>query len=285
MKVRFWGVRGSIPVPGAETSRYGGNSSCLEITPDEGPPLVLDCGTGARGLGRELVLRGTKRVEVLFTHFHMDHLFGFPFFGPIYTPSCQVNVTVPAYSSVDAQSKVGRYLNGVYHPVRLRDLAAQVRFEGLRPGRPFEVGPYRVRGVALNHPGGSTGYRIEAGGRTVVYLTDTAPLSRLDQGLSADRPPTTPEARVLDAVREADLLIMDTMFSREEYLEKMTWGHSYPEYAVKLAEAGGVKHLCLFHHAPEASDDDLDALAEHWAAYDGLEVSLAREGRVVDLEG
>lgn len=285
MKVRFWGVRGSIPVPGDATSRYGGNSSCLEVQLPGGPPLVLDCGTGARPLGRDLVLRQARDVHVLFTHFHMDHLFGFPFFGPVYTPNTQVNVAVPAYSARDAEAKLGRYLNGIYHPVRLRDVAAQLAFRGVRPGRPFEIGPYAVRGVALNHPGGSTGYRIDAGGRSVVYLTDTAPLSRLDEGLSADRPPTNSEARVISVIQGADLLVMDTMFSYEEYLEKMTWGHSYPEYGAKLAEAAGVKHLCLFHHAPDASDDELDALGAQWAAYDGLEVSLAREGEIVDLEG
>jgi phosphoribosyl 1,2-cyclic phosphodiesterase len=285
MKVRFWGVRGSIPVPGDHTSGYGGNSSCIEVTTPEGPPLVLDCGTGARALGRDLLQRQVPRVEVLFTHFHMDHLFGFPFFGPIYSPNCAVTVGVPAYSGVDAQSKLGRYLNGIYHPIRIRDVAAQIHFEGVRPGRPFERGPYRIHGVALNHPGGSCGYRIECGKRSVVYLTDTAPLSRPDAGLSADKPPPPPEARVLRALRGADLLIMDTMFSFDEYLEKMTWGHSYPEYAVKLAKEAGVRKVALFHHAPDATDEMLDVLAAHWSHHREPEVFLAKEGLVVDLEG
>ena len=285
MKVRFWGVRGSIPVPGPETSRYGGNSSCIEVLADEGPPLILDCGTGARPLGWNLLKRKVPAVEVLFTHFHMDHLFGFPFFGPIYSPNCDVTVCVPAYSGVDAQSKLGRYLNGIYHPLRIRDIAAQIRFEGVRPGRVFERGPYRILGVSLNHPGGSCGYRIECEGRVVVYLTDTAPLARPDEGMTVGRPPPPPESRVLRAMKEADLLIMDTMFSWEEYLEKMTWGHAYPEYAVKLARAAGVKRVALFHHAPDASDEALDELAAKWALHAAPSVFLAREGVVVDLEG
>lgn len=285
MKVRFWGVRGSIPVPGAETSRYGGNTSCLEILAEPNRPLVLDCGTGARALGRDLVLRQATDVEILFTHFHMDHLFGFPFFGPVFSPNFRVRVGVPGYGDIDAQDKLGRYLNGIYHPVRLADIAARISFEGIRPGKPFEVGPYRVVGVPLNHPGGACGYRVTVGDRTVVHLTDTAPLARPDEGLCAGKSPPALERRVLEAMEGADLVIMDTMFSWEEYLEKMTWGHSYPEYAVRLGTEAGVRRICLFHHAPDATDDDLDRLAERWNQADGPPVFLAREGMTVDISG
>ena len=285
MKVRFWGVRGSIPVPGGETSRYGGNTSCLEVTAAEDHPLVLDCGTGARALGRDLVLRQASDVEILFTHFHMDHLFGFPFFGPIFSPNFRVNVGVPSYSGMDAQDKLGRYLNGIYHPLRIHDIAARLAFQGVRPGRPFERGPYEILGVSLNHPGGACGYRINANGRSVVYLTDTAPLARPDEGLCADKLPPPPERKVLEILAGADLLIMDTMFSWEEYLVKMTWGHAYPEYAVRMGATAGVKNICLFHHAPDASDDALDKLSARWAEHDGPRVFLAREGMTVDLTG
>lgn len=285
MKVRFWGVRGSIPVPGGATSAYGGNSSCIEVQADGLAPLVLDCGTGARGLGRELIVRQESEVFVLFTHFHMDHLFGFPFFEPIFSPNCAVHVSVPAYSGVDAQNKLGRYLNGIYHPLRIHDVAARMGFDGVRPGREFEQGPYKVLGVALNHPGGSCGYRVSCNGHSVAYLTDTAPLSRPDEGLCADRKPPAPEQRVIDCIREADLLIMDTMFSYQEYLEKMTWGHAYPEYAVSLAKAAGVKQLALFHHSPDNGDEVMEGIEAHWASYDELDVIVAKEGMVVNLEG
>ena len=284
MKVRFWGVRGSIPVPGITTRRYGGNTSCLEVIDKEGGPLILDCGTGARSLGRDLVLRQEREVEILFTHFHMDHLFGFPFFGPIFSPNCKVNVAVPAYSGVDAQDKLGRYLNGIYHPLRIHEIAARLCFQGVRPGRPFERGSFEISGVSLNHPGGSCGYRITSGGRTVVYLTDTAPLARPDEGLCAGKAPPPPERRVLEAMAGADLVIMDTMFSWDEYLEKMTWGHAYPEYAVKMGVEAGARRICLFHHAPDSTDDQLDELAARWADHDGPPVFLAREGMTVDLD-
>lgn len=285
MKLTFWGVRGSIPVPGSATSRYGGNTSCLEVSVPGAPTLVLDCGTGARSLGRELLMRHETRVEVLFTHFHMDHLFGFPFFSPIYAPSCTVGVNIPATNTDEAEAKISRYLNGVYHPVRLRDVGATLQLRHVRPGQPFDRAGYKIEAVRLNHPGGSCGYRIEHDGRSVLFLTDTAPLSRPDEGLSAGKPPPMAEARVLAAMKEADLVVMDTMFSFGEYMEKMTWGHAYPEYAVAMCEAAGARRLALFHHSPEASDDELDLLGDRWAQHAGLDVFLAREGVSVDLSG
>jgi phosphoribosyl 1,2-cyclic phosphodiesterase len=284
VKVKFRGVRGSIPTPGAATAEFGGNSSCVEIRADDGPPLVLDCGTGARALGMDLIREGQRQVHVLFSHFHMDHLFGFPFFGPVYTPSCKVEVCVPAHNGEDAKVKLGNYLRGTYHPVRLADLPAQISYRGVRPGRPFDVGPYQIQAVALNHPGGSCGYRITVGQRTVVYLTDTAPLARPGTGLVDGRPPPGPERRVLSAMKDADLVIMDTMFTFEEYLEKMSWGHAYPEYGVALAEAAGAGRLALFHHSPDASDTALTAQARHWAAHESdVDISVARENEVIDL--
>lgn len=285
MKITFFGVRGSIPVPGEATSEYGGNTSCLLVEAPGAVPLVLDCGTGARALGRHLLSRHVPRVDMLFTHFHIDHVFGFPFFGPLYSPSVSVSVGIPALSQIEAENRLGGYMNGTYHPVRLRDVRDRLRIDAIRPSQPFERGPFRIEPLRLNHPGGSYGYRIEARGRVFAFLTDTAPLARLDEGLLADRRPEGLEAKVVAALHGADLVVMDTMFSWDEYLEKMTWGHSFPEYAVALCKAAGVKRLCLFHHSPDASDAMLDALAARWAQCEGLEVFLAREGGSVELEG
>lgn len=285
MNVSFFGVRGSIAAPGEDTRRYGGNTSCLQVRVAGAPPLVLDCGSGARALGRELVLGQHHQVDMLFTHFHIDHVFGLPFFGPIYSPNCRLGISVPAITRDEAEAKLARYLNGVYHPVQLRDLAATVHVEHVRIGRDFDRGAFHIEPVRLNHPGGCFGYRVEHGNRSVVYLTDTAPLSRLDEGLSAGKPPTVLETTVLHSLREADLVVMDTMFSFDEYVEKMTWGHGYPEYAVQLCEAAGARRLALFHHSPDATDQALDELGERWAQHQGLDVFVAREGGSVDLEG
>lgn len=285
MKLRFWGVRGSIPVPGLETSRYGGNTSCLELSAPGVGSLVLDCGTGARRLGPEILRRQARDLYMVFTHFHMDHLFGFPFFAPIFAPSFDINVTAPAFHPDGAKDRVSRYLNGIFHPVRSGEVPARITYDAIRPRRPFQRGPWLLEAVALNHPGGACGYRVELEGRAMVYVTDTAPLSRPGEGMAGGQRPNGRELHLLDLFRGADAVVFDTMFSLPEYLEKMTWGHSYPEYAVALCREAGVKQLFLFHHAPDATDDDLDALAATWAEHREPLVSLAREGMEVTFEG
>lgn len=285
MKVRFWGVRGSIPAPGDDTGRYGGNTACIEVSSPGFPPVVFDCGTGARKLGPELLGRPERDLHLLFTHFHLDHVFGFPFFAPIYAPSFEVTVTAPAFHPDGARDRISRYLNGIFHPVRLSEVPARLSFAAIRPLRPFQCGPWELSAVALNHPGGACAYRITDGKRAMVYVTDTAPLSRPGEGMSAGQRPTGRERQLIELFRDADMVIFDTMFTYEEYLEKMTWGHSYPEYAAALCREGGARKLFLFHHAPDATDADLDALGVTWSEHLEPHVEVAREGLEVNLEG
>lgn len=285
MRLRFWGVRGSIASPGEETARYGGNTACVEVSKPGLPSVVLDCGTGARKLGPVLLGRPERELHLLFTHFHLDHVFGFPFFAPIYAPSFDITITAPAFHPDGAKDRLARYLNGIFHPVRLSEVPARLHFEAIRPQRAFSCGPWEVNSVALNHPGGACAYRVAHGGHAVVYVTDTSPLSRPSEGLSAGLSPTGRELQLISLFRDADAVIFDTMFSFSEYLEKMTWGHSYPEYAVALCREAGVRTLYLFHHAPDASDADLDALAASWASHRSPEVRLAREGLELNFEG
>lgn len=224
-----------------------------------------------------------RELDLVFTHFHMDHVFGFPFFAPIYTPGYHVRLTIPAYSEEEAREKVGRYLNGVYHPTRLRDLPAKVSFRALRPGDPFVCGGFQVRGIALNHPGGSIGYRAEVDGKSIAYMTDSAPFARPGEGIVAGQPPLAREEKVIEFLRGCDVVVYDTMYELDEYLERMTWGHSYPEYALALCKAAGARHLVLFHHAPDAHDDAMDERSARWSALsdESLTISCAREGEVV----
>jgi phosphoribosyl 1,2-cyclic phosphodiesterase len=285
MKLRFWGVRGSIAVPGPETSRYGGNTSCVEVCAPGLPSLVFDCGTGARLLGRALLDRPERELHLLFSHFHMDHLFGFPFFAPIFAPSFSITVTAPAFYADGAKDRIARYLNGVFHPLRLPEIPGRLEFEGIRPGRPFSRGPWELSAFALNHPGGACAYRVSLGGRVAVYVTDTAPLSRPEEGLASGGRPNSREVAFVQFLQGADVVVFDTMFSLPEYLEKMSWGHSYPEYAVAVCRTAGVRKLLLFHHAPDASDAELDNLSNQWALHVDPVVSVAREGLEVNLEG
>jgi ribonuclease BN (tRNA processing enzyme) len=247
-------------------------------------PVVLDCGTGARLLGIKLVTEPGRSLDLLFTHFHMDHVFCFPFFAPIYTPGYQLRVSVPAFSEEEAMDKLGRYLNGVYHPTRIRELPASVTWHPVRPGREYTLeSGWRIKTATLNHPGGAVAYRIEAGGASLAYVTDTAPFAKPDEGVTAGKEPPTAEKRVIDFLSGCDTVVYDTMFDVDEYLEKMTWGHSYPEYAFALCKAAGVKHLVLFHHLPDASDEALDALAAAWARAENPQVTLAREGETIPV--
>ena len=285
MRVRFWGVRGSVPVPGTDTVRYGGNTACVEVSAPGLPPVVLDCGTGARGLGPALLERPERQLYLLFTHFHLDHVFGFPFFAPIYAPSFAITIIAPAFHPEGARDRLARYLNGIFHPVRLTEVPAKMTYESIRPGRPFHCGPWTAEAVTLNHPGGACAYRISDGRNAVVYVTDTAPLAHPGEGTCGGAGPNGREVQLIELFRGADAVIFDTMFTYQEYLEKMAWGHAYPEYAVGLCREAGVKQLFLFHHAPDASDDDLDALATFWSSHTDPVVTLAKEGMDVILEG
>lgn len=284
MRVNFWGVRGSIPVPGDATQRWGGNSSCVEIRADGLPPLVLDCGTGARGLGNQLARDKEREVVMLFTHLHVDHIFGFPFFLPAYLPGCVMHVGVPAYSDDEARERLSRYANGTFHPVRLREMPAEIHWMGVRPARTYALSGWTVRTIRLTHPGGSVGYRVEAEGRAVAYLTDTAPFAQPGEGVAAGEAPTPAEQRIIEFIRGCDLVLFDAMFDYEEYVERMTWGHAYPEYGEVLVRAAGVPELVLFHHAPDATDDALDARAARFADHTSPRVFLAREGEGVTLD-
>jgi phosphoribosyl 1,2-cyclic phosphodiesterase len=279
-------VRGSIAVPSADTVRYGGNTSCMEVQVPGAESCMFDAGTGARPFGRALLGRPERAVHMFISHFHLDHLFGFPFFAPAFAPSFRLSLAAPGFAAEATRERMGRYVNGVLHPLRMPDLPAPIDFAAVRPGRVVEQGPYRVTPTQLNHPGGACGYVIEGGGRKVAYLTDTSPLSRPGEGLSGGGAPNGREAALIKLLRGADLVTMDTMFTEQEYLEKMTWGHGYPEYAVALCRAAEVRTLALFHHSPDATDADLDRLADHWSERrGGLRVIVAREGADVDLEG
>jgi ribonuclease BN (tRNA processing enzyme) len=285
VKITFWGVRGSIPMSGTQVARYGGSSACVEVSAPGTPAIIFDCGTGAKHLGRELLLSGQTEITILLSHTHMDHIFGLPFFAPIQSPRCSISIAVPATGRVDARNQIGRYLNGALHPVRISNLGATVDFRAVQPNISFELGPYEVRTMRLAHPGGSIGYRVNLGERSVCYLTDTGPLASPGEGLMMDEPPTLREQELIEFVSGTDLLIMDATFTQDEFLEKMTWGHCYPEYAARVGKAAQVKQLALFHHSPDASDEDLDQIKARWQDHAQPSVFLAKEGMVVDLSG
>ena len=272
LTVRFWGVRGSVPTPEPGHLGVGGNTSCVEVRAADGTTLVLDAGTGARALGYTLAAQAAGnpgQLHVAFSHFHWDHLQGLPFFAPLYIPGQAVRF----YAATD-DDHLSRLLRGQmcypYFPVPFAELAAATETVRVRDGEPFEVGPMTVQPFPVNHPQGAHGYRIEAGGASVVYATD------YEHGSAAH------DAGLRAVAHGADLLISDAQYTPDEYALREGWGHTTWEQATALAAEAEVGRLLLFHHDPAHDDEALGRICsrarERFAATD-----LATEGLTVEL--
>ncbi len=270
MLVRLWGTRGSVASPGADTVRYGGNTSCVEVRTD-GALLVLDAGTGIRPLG--VSLRGhTGRIDLLLTHLHLDHLQGIGFFEPVFRPDTEVHVWGPPSTTQSLRERLSRYLSPPLFPVRLRDLSSAVELHDV-PHRPFTIGDVTVRGDAIIHPGATVGYRISNGSASVAYLPDHEP------ALGAPRFPIAPEWTSGHALADGvDILIHDAQYTADEYPSRFGWGHSSIEHTWALAVQAGARRLVTFHHDPSHSDAQLDAMVAELATREGPEVVGGTEG-------
>jgi phosphoribosyl 1,2-cyclic phosphodiesterase len=299
MRIRFWGVRGSIPVPGPQTNRYGGNTSCVEIQPRNGPRIIIDAGTGIRKLGKELMQgpfgEGKGAAHLLISHTHWDHIQGMPFFAPMYQAGNQLYVYARQRDDSHLRAVFAAQSDDPYFPAPFNTVKADVAFRELVEGARFQLGDTKVACTRLNHPWVAMAYRLEADGASVVYCTDTAPFTDIllenEFIRQAPRPgdPLPPEHK--DKLREmrdhlvalckhADLLIYDTQFTQAEYQAKPHWGHSTPQDAIEIAHAAKVKTLALFHHDPTRTDDQQDQIlveTRHLVAGSGLDVIAAAE--------
>jgi len=294
MRIRFWGTRGSLAKPGPATVRYGGNTSCVEVTARDGTLIVLDCGTGAHELGQHLTASREPPIcgHLLITHTHWDHIQGFPFFTPLFVPGNEWDVYAPQGVGQRLEDTLAGQMEYSYFPVSLRQLGATIRYHELVEGA-FDVGEVRVTARYMNHPGLAMGYRLEAGGVALVYATDHEPHSPHQPdapGPAAGQslPVHRQDQEHIEFLAGADLVIHDAQYELREYPTKRTWGHSPAELAVDWALAGGVKRLALFHHDPLRSDEGVDRLLEtcrRRAAASGrpLEVLAAAEGQVIEL--
>ena len=253
MKVRLWGTRGSIPTPGPETARYGGNTSCVQVTDDEGTQVVLDAGTGIRRLG-DVLPRPIGRVDLLLSHLHMDHIQGLGFFAPLYDSEAEVHIWGPASTTQGLAERLTRYLAPPLFPVLLRDLPCDLHLHEV-PCGDFEIGGLRVSASMVCHPGPTVGYRIVERGRVLTYLSDHEPALANDGFAGGELEPGWVSGYEL--ARDADLLIHDCQYTSEEYAERVGWGHSSVEQCLRFAELARVKHLVAFHHDPARNDDAL----------------------------
>ncbi len=284
MRIRFWGTRGSIPKPGPATVRYGGNTSCVEVRSD-GTLIVLDCGTGAHELGQQLVTTypGPMRGHLLITHTHWDHIQGFPFFAPLFVSGSEWDVYAPRQVGRTLEEILGGQMHRTYFPVPLGELAATIRYHELSEGA-FNLDAVRVTTRYMNHPAPALAYRLEAGGVAVVYATDHEPHSRHHPEATGEAARVHREdARHIEFLAGADLVIHDATYTLEEYPARLSWGHTPAEWAVDFAVAARVRRLALFHHEPSRTDRAIDRLLascrKRLPAKDGPEVFAAAEGQ------
>jgi phosphoribosyl 1,2-cyclic phosphodiesterase len=288
------------------TARYGGNTSCVEVRPKNGSPIIIDAGTGLRRLGKSLMEEefgdGKGKTSILISHTHWDHVQGLPFFSPLYRPGNQVHIFA-RQRDTHLEAVFSQQHDMPYFPVPLSAMQADMHFHELIEGARFEIGNAKVSCTRLNHPWIAMAYRIDVDGAALVYCADTAPFAdilfgrefmvqppALDQPLPPDVLAELAKMRagVIALAKHADLLIYDTQFTRDEYRLRPHWGHSHPDDAIAIARDAGVKRLCLFHHAPMRSDDENDAILakyrdvvtkqhdkfELMSAYEGLEIPL-----------
>lgn len=253
--VRFWGVRGSIPSPGPQTRRYGGNTPCVEMRVGDAL-LIFDLGTGARPLGEELVAQGQPvSASVFLSHYHYDHLQGLPFFTPIFMPQNAFTFYGATRNGQSVKQILSGQMTQPYFPVTADGVfRARLDYHDLQAGEALQVGPAKVSTVELNHPGGNLGYRVECEGRSVVYATD------IEHG-GGD------ESRFFEFAKGADLLIYDSMYTEDEYCGRQGpprtgWGHSTWQAAVHAANESQAKTLVLFHHDPSRDDAAMNRLVK-----------------------
>ncbi len=277
MRVCLWGTRGSIASAGPETVAYGGNTACAEIEADDGTIVILDAGTGVRRVGD--TYREARRLDILLTHLHMDHIQGLGFFGPLFRKDFEVHVWGPPSTTQDLRTRLTRYLSPPLFPVRLRDVAARLELHDAPMGD-WQIGGLKVCSQMVIHPGPTVGYRISDGDATVTYMPDHEP-ALSTHGHEADPEWTSGH----DLAADADLLIHDAQYTAEEYTARIGWGHSRIEDAVELARLARARRLVTFHHDPAHDDAELDAMLDgaRSMATDGLEILPGREGSTFQI--
>ena len=279
MQLKIWGCRGSVPSPGPTTVVCGGNTSCVEISLDDGTVLVLDAGTGIRDLGDELVERGVRRIHLLLTHLHLDHVEGLRFFAPLFDPKVTLDVWGPPSTVGSLEDSIARTFSPPLFPIDLGVVPAQVAFHDA-PRQPWKLGSALVTAALVVHPGPTLGYRIEADGSSVAYLPDHEPALT---GIEERPSDWISGAAIAEGV---DVLLHDAQYFEDEYAERIGWGNSSVSDTIAYAQALRVGRLVLFHHEPHHSDDVLSGLeerAQDLIRQDGGRSTLAREGMVVEF--
>ncbi len=305
MKLTFWGVRGSIPIPGAETARYGGNTPCLEIEGSGGECILFEAGSGLRVLGQDLMKRGTSlpAVNLFISHTHWDHIQGFPFFTPCYIPGTKITIRGPVHymEKKTLQDIFANQMEHEFFPVSNQQLAADIAYEDLSETE-LEIGGVKIRSQYMNHSIRSLGYRLEEAGRTLVYTGDHEPYYNMFADADGDAheddllfegvDDTVDQAvkRFIGFVDQADVFVVDCQYTPDEYPSlKKAWGHSSWDYCLDWMQQAGAGRMILTHHDPLRTDEALDAIfqdVQRAAREKGIDpdaIMIAREGMEVTI--
>jgi phosphoribosyl 1,2-cyclic phosphodiesterase len=295
MKVRFWGVRGSIASPGPKTVRYGGNTTCIEIRTDNNELIILDAGTGIFPLSQTLLAEMPVKANVLITHSHWDHIQGLPFFIPNFIPgnTLRLHGCYDPVSGNGVEQVMAVQLQYSYFPVREAEMKGRIEYVTLAPEQTVQIGSAKVTPYLLSHPVMDFGYRIENNGKTVFFTGDHEPPYNIyvpgDPQFDEYQNLVDEKTRAIEkAIQDVDVLIADSSYTDAEYPSKKGWGHGTFSSSMALARAARAKVLFCTHHEPTRSDDALEAafgaaLQDHAAVAQGIDVRLAREGDVFEF--
>lgn len=280
MILRFWGTRGSIPSPGPDTVKYGGNTTCVELRLNDGTVIVFDAGTGIRNLGLEIVKkRQNHQINLFLSHSHWDHIQGFPFFTPAYQSNTKINIfgCPPTYDKL--REILTNQMESRYFPINFDELKAQISFKAIKRGQ-YPIGNATFSFIENNHPGSAYGFKVTENNRHIVFITDNELL-----------PPNSKVTRWEDFIsfcKEAEVLIHDAQYLDKELQNNSGFGHSSYEQALKLGLSANVKHLVFFHHNPSRKDDEIDKIVSEIqndlkSTNSNLIVSAAKEGQIINV--
>lgn len=271
MKVRFWGTRGSLPSPGKNTVRYGGNTPCVEVRLQNDDLIIFDAGTGLRGLGDALMATGESvKAFLAIGHPHWDHIQGFPFFKPVFISGNEITIIGAQSKDISLRQMIASQMDRVYFPIQLSELKGKIRFRPIKE-ETIRVFDATLSALFVNHPAFALGFRVDAGGKSLVYISDNEPFDRevarslknVDKSVVArylEEKEGDPNQRVFDFCRGADVLIHDATYTPEEYVSRVGWGHSHYLFTLKVASEAEVKKLVLFHHDSTRTDAEVDQI-------------------------
>ncbi len=278
MKIKFWGVRGTVSVCGKKFLKYGGNTTCISLTDKNGDMIIVDCGTGIRELGKQ-IYKKIRKINIVLTHQHWDHVLGFPFFHPIYDSKAEIFITGCSYKIDDVKAVVSKIMQPPGFPVKFDEIDAKFNFIKMEKDG-ININNFSVFPIEISHPNGGFGYRFIEGAKSVVFLTDNE--------LGYIHPGGRSFNDYVEFSKKCDVLICDADYTDEEYKKRKTWGHSTATQAVELAIKSSSSMLVLFHHNQDRTDDEIDKIVDDCrkrikkeglkiqciAAYEGLELVL-----------